>query len=101
MAFVYFAIKLEYPGRASQRAQDANNVGTLAHANITFGRLPSQHWPTTQEGNAALLARMEQVEPGWLSPEDEAARRDVVRAQKEFEKIQFFADAEKQRNISE
>ena len=32
-----------------------------------------EDWPTTPEGIAALLARMDQVEPGWLSPEDDAA----------------------------
>src|SRR5207248_3326768 len=32
-----------------------------------------EDWPTTPEGVAALLARMDQVEPGWLSPDDEAA----------------------------
>jgi hypothetical protein len=34
-----------------------------------------QDWPTTAEGIAALLARMEEVEPGWLSPEDDRAWR--------------------------
>jgi hypothetical protein len=29
-----------------------------------------EDWPTTPEGVAALLARMDNVEPGWLSPED-------------------------------
>jgi len=32
-----------------------------------------EDWPTTPEGIAALLARMDQVEAGWLSPEDDAA----------------------------
>jgi hypothetical protein len=32
-------------------------------------------WPTTPERIAALLERMEQTEPGWLSPEDDAAWR--------------------------
>ncbi len=27
-----------------------------------------EDWPTTPEGIAALVARMDQVEPGWLSP---------------------------------
>ena len=44
---------------------------------------------------------MEQVEPGWLSPADDAAWRGVGRAQKEFEKTQFFAEAEKLRSILE
>jgi hypothetical protein len=54
-----------------------------------------EDWPTTPEGIAALLARMEQVEPGWLSPEDDAAWRTDLRAQKESEKVKFVEDAEK------
>ncbi len=42
-----------------------------------------EDWPTTPEGIAALLARMDAVEPGWLSPEDEAAWRAALRDQKE------------------
>jgi hypothetical protein len=38
-----------------------------------------EDWPTTPEGIAALLARMDQVEPGWLSPEDDAAWRKALR----------------------
>jgi hypothetical protein len=34
-----------------------------------------EDWPTTPEGIATLLARMDQVEPGWLSPENDAAWR--------------------------
>jgi hypothetical protein len=40
--------------------------------------------PTTPEGIAALLAQMDQVEPGWLSPDDDAAWREALRAQKEY-----------------
>jgi hypothetical protein len=54
-----------------------------------------EDWPVTPEGIAALLARMDQVEPGWLSPEDEAAWRTALQEQKEFEKARFFEDAEK------
>jgi hypothetical protein len=54
-----------------------------------------EDWPTTPEEIAALLARMEQVEPGWLSPEDDAAWREALRTQKEQEKARFFKDAEK------
>jgi hypothetical protein len=31
-----------------------------------------EDWPTTPEGIAALVARMDQVEPGWLSAEEDA-----------------------------
>src|SRR5262245_21338203 len=57
-----------------------------------------EDWPTTPEGIAALLARMDQVEPGWLSPEDDAAWRKALREQKEAEKAHFFDDAEKLRS---
>jgi hypothetical protein len=48
-----------------------------------------EDWPTTPEGIAVLLARLDQVEPGWLSPEDDAVWRASLRAQKESEKAQF------------
>lgn len=44
-----------------------------------------EDWPTTREGVAALVARMDQVEPGWLSPEDDADWRAGLRAEKERE----------------
>jgi hypothetical protein len=54
-----------------------------------------EDWPTTPEGIAALLERMERVEPGWLSPEDDAAWRTALRAEKESEKTRFAEEAEK------
>jgi hypothetical protein len=39
--------------------------------------LREDDWPTTPEGIAALLARMDAVEPGWLSPGDDAAWRSA------------------------
>jgi hypothetical protein len=60
-----------------------------------------EEWPTTPEAIANLLARMDQVEPGWLSPEDDASWRSALRAQKEAEKAQFFADADKVRGVWE
>lgn len=56
-----------------------------------------EDWPTTPEGIAALLARMDQVEPGWLSPEDDAAWRQALRIQKEAEKAQFQEQADRLR----
>jgi len=66
----------------------------------TYG-MREEDWPTTPEGIAALLARMDQVEPGWLSPEDDAAWRADLRKQREKEKAEFFADAEKSRRTWE
>ncbi len=60
-----------------------------------------QDWPTTPEGIAALLERMEEVEPGWLSPEDEAAWRAALRAHKESEKTQFVEEAERMQRMWE
>jgi hypothetical protein len=51
-----------------------------------------EDWPTTHEGIAALLARMDQVEPGWLSPEEDAAWRGALRGQKQFENGHGFLD---------
>jgi len=69
-------------------------VMPIGQAGPTLG-MREKYWPTTAEGIAALLARMEQVEPGWLSPEDDVAWRAAVRAEKESQKTQFVGDAEK------
>jgi hypothetical protein len=69
-------------------------------ARPAFG-MREEDWPTTPAAIAALLARMDQVEPGWLSPEDDAAWRIALRAQKEIEKAKFFEDAERLRRIWE
>ncbi len=42
--------------------------------------------PATPEVIAARLALMDQIEPGWLSPEDKAAWKAALLAQKECEK---------------
>jgi len=60
-----------------------------------------EDWPTTAEGIAELLARMDQVEADWLSPEDNNAWRTALRAEKEFEKAQFGEEAEKLRRMWE
>ena len=48
-----------------------------------------------------MLARMDQLEPGWLSPEDDVNWRAALRAQKELEKSQFIEDAERLREMWE
>jgi|SRR6185437_9611288 len=60
-----------------------------------------EDWPTTSQDIAALLSRMDRVEPGWLSPDDERAWRDDLRDQRESEKAQFIADGERLRRIWE
>src|SRR5262245_23187905 len=52
-----------------------------------------EDWPTTPEGVAALLKRWE--EPGWLTPEEEAAWKSGLREEKEYEKGRFTEDGEK------
>ena len=53
-----------------------------------------EEWPTTPEGIAALLTRMDTLEPAWLVPEDDAAWRLALRTQKNIEKVRFSDDAE-------
>jgi hypothetical protein len=60
-----------------------------------------EDWPTTQEGIAVLLARMDLVEPGWLSTEDDDAWKGALRAQTEIEKSQLFTEGEKLRSMWE
>ena len=58
-----------------------------------------EDWPTTREGIAALLARMDAVGPSWLSPEDDAAWRAALRKEKQNENALFAEDAEKLRRM--
>ena len=57
--------------------------------------------PMTEEEIKTVLAAMDQIEGGWLSPEDDAAWRAALREQKEYEKARFFDDAEKLQRIWE
>jgi hypothetical protein len=66
----------------------------IEEARPTLG-MREEDWPTTAEGIAALLARMDQVEPGWLSREDDATWRASLRAQRDAEKARFFERADK------
>ena len=72
----------------------------IEQARPTLG-MREEDWPTTPEGIAALLARMDEIEPGWLSAEDDAAWRAALRAEKEVEKGRFFEDAERLRRMWE
>jgi hypothetical protein len=60
--------------------------------------LRDEDWPATPDAIAAHLARMDQVEPGWLSPEDDIVWRAAFRADREREKSAFLPDAEKLRS---
>ena len=60
-----------------------------------------EDWPTTPDGIAALLARMDISEPGWLSPEDEAAWMAALQEQREYDKAHFFDRDEKLRRMWE
>jgi hypothetical protein len=89
---------LDEPGELS----DGTRVEVLPVPIVrpTLG-MREEDWPTTPEGIATLLARMDQVEPGWLSPDDDAAWQTALCQQKDLEKAQFLEDAEKLRRIWE
>lgn len=99
------------PGYDQARPHHARRSGSAAgrHTRVVLpinDLLPTlgmreEDWPTTPEAIAALLARMEQMEPGWLSPEDDAAWRAALRAQNESEKTAFLEEAEKLSRIWE
>jgi hypothetical protein len=60
-----------------------------------------QDWPTTPEGIAALLARMDQIEPLIMTPEEEAAWKGDLKSQREHDKATFAERAEKLRRMWE
>ncbi len=91
-------IVLDAPGALPEGTRVA--VLPIQGAQPTLG-MREEDWPTTEAGIAALLVRMDQVESGWLSQDDDDAWRAALQAQKEFEKTQFFADAEKLRSMWE
>jgi hypothetical protein len=58
-----------------------------------------EEWPTTPEGIAEMLARMDAME-ALVMTEEEIARWEADRkAQKEFKKSRFVEDAEKCRRM--
>jgi hypothetical protein len=50
--------------------------------------------PVSPEVIAVRLALMDQLEPGWLSPKDDAAWRAALQEQKEREKARFLEEGE-------
>jgi hypothetical protein len=58
-------------------------VVPVGPARLAWG-LREEDWPTTPEGIAALVARMEQVEPLLLSSEEEAGWKAGLKAQREY-----------------
>ena len=63
--------------------------------------MQEKEWPTTREGIASLLARMDKLETGWLTEEEEAAWRANLHAQRQKEKAEFNSEAEKLRGAWE
>lgn len=51
--------------------------------------LREEDWPTDPEGIAQLLARMDQLEPIEMTPEEEAAWQAARKTPKELEKVNF------------
>jgi hypothetical protein len=72
-----------------------------ADANTSTHGMREDDWPTTPEGIAALLQRMDQLEPGWLTPEDELAWRTALHEQTHVEKAKNSEDSEKLRRMWE
>jgi hypothetical protein len=44
-----------------------------------------EDWPTDPEGIAGLIARMEEIEPLVMTPEEEAEWHAALKAQKDYE----------------
>ncbi|HYV38711.1 MAG TPA: hypothetical protein VE988_23705 [Gemmataceae bacterium] len=51
--------------------------------------MTEDEWPTTPEGIAALLKRMDEAEPLEFTPEEEKAWEDDRKARREFELNNF------------
>ncbi len=69
-------------------------------ARSTLG-MQEEDWPTTPEGIAELLARMDQIEPLLMTPAEEAEWKAALQAQKEHDKSTFAEHAEKLRRMWE
>jgi hypothetical protein len=66
----------------------------------SFG-LREADWPTTPEGIAELLARIDQIEPLIRTAQEEAEWKAALQAQKEAEKAAFAERAETLRRMWE
>ena len=91
-------VVLDQPGQLPEGMRV--EVLPVSTAPLAVG-MREEDWPTTPGGIAALLARMDQIEPGWLSPEDEAAWRAALREQRELDRTRSDEDAERTRGIWE
>ena len=58
-----------------------------------------EEWPTTREGIEALVARMDEAVPCWLSPQEDAAWRATMRKERDIEMAHFSEDAERLREM--
>jgi len=63
-------------------------VAAISRATETMG-IPDDQWPTTPEGIAELLRRMDQIEPFDMTPEEEADWLAWRQKTKEYEKATF------------
>jgi hypothetical protein len=91
-------IVLDYPVELSEGTRV--EVLPIDAQNATLG-MREEEWPTTHEGIAALLTRMDAVGPSWLSPEDDAAWRAALNDQNEAEKARFSNDSQRLRSMWE
>jgi len=78
---------------------EGTRVEVVPVGQTTTTGMREEDWPTTQEGIAALLARMDSREPLEMSAEEEARWQATRQAQKEFEKAQFAEHAARLRRV--
>ena len=57
--------------------------------------IPDENWPTDPAGIARLLARMDQIQPLVMTPEEEAEWQAARKAQRELELASFNERAER------
>ena len=84
----------------------ALSEGTRVEVLPIQGRHPAlgmreEDWPTTREGIAALLARMDEAGSSWLAPEDDAVWRAALDKQTKTEKARFTEGSERFRGMWE
>ncbi|MBY0227645.1 MAG: hypothetical protein K2W96_00050 [Gemmataceae bacterium] len=79
---------------------EGQRVEVVAEERPSIG-MDEKDWPTTPEGIAALLARMDEFKGGWLSDEDYARWRAELQKQKERDIANEEAEAEKVRRMWE
>ena len=92
--YIYGKVILDAP---ADWPEGAGVTVSPAEEYVGIGRR-EEDWPTTPEGIAALLARMERIEP-FLSPEEDEAWRKALAEQRALEKANWEQRAKAIREI--